>query len=148
MLEGVGELASAQSPYERAWTVDEKVPVPSIPVRRRASTTSLVCFGLRSLAGAQPLCERALAIKEKVHGPEHPGMAWSFISLASASAYCAIDANSCCTVAFHRRAERGGRSPPLLKRPRHRWIIACSSGATALAIVAACEMMVSRGRPS
>jgi Tetratricopeptide repeat len=65
MLEGVGELASAQPLYERAWVINEKVPVP----------TSLVCFGPSDLAGAQPLCERALAIKQKVHGPAHPGIA-------------------------------------------------------------------------
>src|ERR1700757_634931 len=50
---------------------------PSIPILRRASTTSPTCFKRRAT-----LRERALAICEKTLGPEHPHTATNLNNLA------------------------------------------------------------------
>ena len=65
------------------WRSARRCSAPSIPIRRRASTTSPFCFRHQGdLAGARPLYERALAICEKVLGPEHPDTATSLNNLA------------------------------------------------------------------
>ncbi|HEY6258164.1 MAG TPA: tetratricopeptide repeat protein [Xanthobacteraceae bacterium] len=65
----------------RRYVLDEAAR--SIPIQRRASTTSPACFGTKAtLPGARPLLERALAIDEKVFGRDHPGTAPDLSNLA------------------------------------------------------------------
>jgi Tetratricopeptide repeat len=54
MLGGVGELASAQSLYERAWVINEKVLGPEHPASFNDLASLLRAQG--DLAGPQPLC--------------------------------------------------------------------------------------------
>ena len=68
------------------WRSARRRSAPSIPTRRRASTTSPSCCRTRATyAAARPLFERALAIHEKALGPEHPDTATSLNNLAACS---------------------------------------------------------------
>ena len=74
---GAAALSSAR------WRSARRCSARSIPIRRRASTTSPSCCRPRATyAEARPLYERALAIREKALGPEHPDAAASLNNLA------------------------------------------------------------------
>ena len=65
------------------WQYAKRRLAPSIPTRRRASTTSPTCCGTRATLPGRGRCyERALAIREKALGPEHPDTATSLNNLA------------------------------------------------------------------
>ena len=68
------------------WRSARRRSAPTIPIPRRASTTSPLCYKRRAISTvARPLFERALAIREKALGPDHPDTAASLNNLAAAA---------------------------------------------------------------
>ena len=78
-LQGRGRSTSAH------WRYAKRRSAPSIPIRRRASTTSPLLQDQGDLAGGAALFERALAIREKALGPEHPDTATASTTSPSCS---------------------------------------------------------------
>ena len=85
LLQDQGDLRGGAAALSSArWRSARRRSAPSIPTRRRASTTSPALLQDQGdLAAARPLYERALAIREKALGPEHPDTATSLNNLAA-----------------------------------------------------------------